>query len=68
MQKKIVLAVDNTRPSRRALDYVRQLSSAISDLHYVLFHIQPMISLFLQEEARKSSLARTQLDKVLKKK
>ena len=67
MQKKIVLAVDNTRPSRRALDYVRQLSSAISDLHYVLFHIQPMISLFLQEEARKSSLARTQLDKVLKK-
>jgi len=67
MQKKILLAVDNTRPSRRALDYVRQLSSAISDLHYVLFHIQPMISLFLQEEARKSSLARTQLDKVLKK-
>ena len=67
MQKKIVLAVDNTRPSRRALDYVRQLSSAINDLHYVLFHIQPMISLFLQEEARKSSLARTQLDKVLKK-
>jgi nucleotide-binding universal stress UspA family protein len=67
MQKKVLLAVDNTRPSRRALDYVRQLSSAISDLHYVLFHIQPMISLFLQEEARKSSLARTQLDKVLKK-
>ena len=67
MQKKILLAVDNTRPSRRALDYVRQLSSAISDLHYVLFHIQPMISLFLQEEARKSSLARTQLEKVLKK-
>ncbi len=67
MQKKVLLAVDNTRPSRRALDYVRQLSSAISDLHYVLFHIQPMISLFLQEEARKSSLARTQLDKVLTK-
>lgn len=67
MQKKVLLAVDNTRPSRRALDYVRQLSSAISGLHYVLFHIQPMISLFLQEEARKSSLARTQLDKVLKK-
>lgn len=67
MQKKILLAVDNTRPSRQALDYVRQLSSAISELHYVLFHIQPMISLFLQDEARKSSLARTQLDKVLKK-
>jgi nucleotide-binding universal stress UspA family protein len=67
MQKKILLAVDNTRPSRRALDYAVQLSSAIDELHYVLFHVQPMISLFLQEEARKSSLARKQLDKVVKK-
>ena len=67
MQKKILLAVDNTRPSRRALDYAVQLSSAIDELHYVLFHVQPMISLFLQDEARKSSLARNQLDKVIKK-
>lgn len=67
MQKKILLAVDNTRPSRRALDYALQLSASISDLHYVLLHIQPLISLFLKEEARKSSLARKQLEKVLKK-
>jgi nucleotide-binding universal stress UspA family protein len=67
MQKKILLPVDNTRPSRRALDYALQLSSDISELHYVLFHIQPMISLFLQEEARKSSLSRKQLEKVINK-
>lgn len=67
MQKKILLAVDNTRPSRRTLDYALEQSTVIEELHYVLFHIQPMISLFLQDEARKSSLARNQLDKVVKK-
>ena len=66
MQKKILLAVDNTRPSQRALDYAIHQSYVIDELHYVLFHIQPMISLFLQDEARKSSLARKQLDKIVK--
>jgi nucleotide-binding universal stress UspA family protein len=47
------------------LDYAIHLSDVIDDLHYVLFHIQPMISLFLQDEARKSALARKQLDKVV---
>jgi len=67
MQKKILLAVDNSRPSRRALDYALQTSTVVDELHYVLFHIQPMISLFLQDEARKSALARKQLDKIVKK-
>ena len=67
MQKKILLAVDNTLPSQRALDNAIHLSFIIDELHYVLFHIQPMISLFLQDEARKSSLARKQLDKIVNK-
>lgn len=65
MQKKILLAVDNTLPSRRALDYAIHLSYMIDELHYVLFSVQPMISLFLQDEARKSALARKQLDKIV---
>ena len=65
MQKKILLAIDSTRPSQRALDYAIHLSYMIDELHYVLFHIQPMISLFLQDEARKSALARKQLDKIV---
>ena len=66
MQKKILLAVDNTLPSRRALEYAVHLSYVIDGLHYVLLHIQPMISLFLEEEAYKSSLARKQLEKIVK--
>ena len=67
MQKKILQAVDNTRPSQRAIHYAVQLSSVVNKLHYVLIHIQPMISFFLQEEASKSASAKRQLDKVLKK-
>ena len=64
MQKKILLAVDKSQPSGKALNYAAQLSSTIDDLHYVLLHIQPMISLFLRDEARKSAAARKQLKKV----
>jgi nucleotide-binding universal stress UspA family protein len=64
MNKKILLAVDNTRPSKLALDYAVQMSAMIPDLHFVLLHIQPMVSLFLKEEARTSALARKKMEKI----
>jgi nucleotide-binding universal stress UspA family protein len=67
MQKKILLAVDDSRHSRNAVHYAVQVSSLAKNLHYVLFHVQPMISLFLQDEAQKSLQAKTELDRVLKK-
>jgi nucleotide-binding universal stress UspA family protein len=67
MQKKILLAVDDSRHSRNAIHYAVKVSSLAKNLHYVLFHVQPSISLFLQDEAQKSLKARTELDKVLKK-
>ncbi len=67
MQKKILLAVDDSRHSRNAVHYAVQVSSLAKNLHYVLFHVQPMISLFLQDEAQKSLKAKTELEKVLKK-
>jgi len=67
MKKKILLAVDNTRPSQRAIHYAVQLSSVVKKLHYVLIHIQPMISDYLKEEVSKSASERRQLETVLKK-
>lgn len=67
MQKKILLAVDSSNPSKRLLRYAVQMSSAITNLHFVLFHIQPLISLFLQEEAQKKASAKKELDTVIKK-
>lgn len=67
MNKKILLAVDNSRPSKLAIEYAVDLSAFVPGLNYTLFHVQPMVSLFLEEEARKSSLAKKQLEKVLKR-
>ncbi len=65
MNKKIVIAVDSSQPSKRALDYAVQMSTRIPDLHFVLLHIQPMVSLYLKEEARTSVLARKKMEKLL---
>lgn len=67
MNKKILLAVDNTRPSRSAMQYAVEMSSVVTDLHYVLFHAQPPVSFFLQEEAKKGGMAKKQLEKVHKR-
>ena len=65
MKKKIVLAVDDSGPSKVALKHAIQMSDMIPDLHYVLLHIQPMVSLFLKEEARTSVMARKKMEKIL---
>jgi len=67
VQKKVLIAVDNSNPSQGLIQYAAQMSSVINDLHYVLLHIQPMISLFLQEEALKKASAKKELDGVLQK-
>jgi len=64
MNRKILLAVDNTRPSKLALAYAVQLSTMIPELHFSLLNVQPMVSLFLIEEARKSVLARKKMEKI----
>ena len=67
MEKKVLLAVDNSQPSRNAIAYVGKTAEYIKNLHYVLFHVQPTISLFLQDEAKKSLKAQTEIEKLKKK-
>ena len=67
MDKKIMLAVDDSVQSKYAVKYAAAISSAVKDLHYVLFHVQPMISHYLIEEAQQSLKARAELEKVNKK-
>ena len=67
MHKKILLAVDNTPPSKMAVRYAAQMSKIVPDLHFVLLNIQPMVSQFLRDDARKSAAARKQLEKVQNK-
>ena len=67
MEKKILLAVDDSRHSKNAIHYAVRVSSFVKNLHYVLFHVQPAISLFLKDEAKKSLTAKSELDNMLKK-
>jgi nucleotide-binding universal stress UspA family protein len=67
MHKKVLLAVDNTRPSQMAVRYAVHMSKIVSDLRFVLLNVQPMVSQFLKDEARTSASARKQLEKVQNK-
>jgi nucleotide-binding universal stress UspA family protein len=65
--KKILLAVDDSQHSRQAVSYAVNLSAMVNDLHYVLFHVQPVISEFLLQDAKKSARAQAELDKLKQK-
>jgi nucleotide-binding universal stress UspA family protein len=67
MEKKILIPVDTSRSSLHAVRYVVHISSVIKNLHCVLFHVQPPVSLYLQEEAAKDMHVRAQLKKVTRK-
>lgn len=67
MEKKLLLAVDDSIHSRHAIRYVARISAVIKDLTYTLFHVQPIISQFLMDEARTDFKAKCQLKKVIQK-
>jgi len=64
MQKKILLAVDDSTPSRQAVDYAGRMNGLIQGLTVTLFHIQPPISQFLLDEAKRSGRAQAELNKI----
>jgi nucleotide-binding universal stress UspA family protein len=65
--KKILLAVDDSQYSRQAVSYAVNLSAMVNELHYVLFHVQPVISQFLLDDAKKKAKAQAELDKLKQK-
>jgi nucleotide-binding universal stress UspA family protein len=67
MEKKIMLALDDSIHSKNVVKYAVGISSAVKNLKYVLFHVQPMISQFLQDEARKSMKSKAELERVKKR-
>ena len=67
MAKKIMIAVDDSRHSKNAVRYIARLSGRIEDLAVVLFTVQPMISQFLVDEARKKVASQKELKAVMEK-
>ncbi|MGE5256388.1 MAG: universal stress protein [Hyphomicrobiales bacterium] len=64
MQKKILVAIDDSTPSRQALAYAGRMRELIPSLGFTLIHVQPPISQFLADEARHSDRAQAELNAI----
>ncbi|NVM23279.1 MAG: universal stress protein [Desulfobacterales bacterium] len=67
MDRKLLLAVDDSIHSKHAVKYAVRMASVAKDLTYTLFHVQPIISQFLLDEARADFKAEAELKKVIRK-
>lgn len=67
MEKKILIAVDGSIHSRKAIEYCIDTYSLLGGMHYILFNIQPKISEFLVEDAKMDSKAQDALQEVAEK-
>lgn len=59
--KKFLLPVDDSIHSTHAVQYVSRMSSIMQDAIFILFYVQPTVSDFLKEAARKEPQARQKL-------
>ncbi len=67
MEKKILLAVDDSIHSKYAVRYAVRISSVVKELAYTLFHVQPTISQFLLDESKTDIRARQELKEVIQR-
>lgn len=67
MEKKILLAVDESKHAKNAVQYAISISPRINHLTYTLFHVQPQLSQFLRDDARTNLKAQSALEKLKKK-
>jgi nucleotide-binding universal stress UspA family protein len=57
MNKKILVAIDGSRNSLEALDYINHLGSLCPDIHLVLFHVLPPVPPVYKEDLLKNPVA-----------
>ncbi|MBF0225454.1 MAG: universal stress protein [Desulfobacterales bacterium] len=67
MEKKFLLAVDDSLHSKQAIEYAVSLASVITDVNFTLLNVQPAISGFLLDEAKTDSKANIAVKKLIKK-
>ena len=67
MEKSILLPVDDSIHSRNAIHYAVKISSAVKNLTYTLYHVQPSISHFLLEDAKSDGLKQLDLNNLGRK-
>ncbi len=67
MEKKVMVAVDDSRHSKNAVRYAAGIREVLKGIEFTLLHVQPTISQYLLDEAKKSPKAYAELEKVNRK-
>jgi nucleotide-binding universal stress UspA family protein len=67
MEKKILMAVDDSIHSNQSIRYAIHILSGAKDVTFTLFHEQPMISQYLLDEAKTDPKVSASLKKAIKK-
>ncbi len=67
MKKDVLIAIDDSNHSRRAVQYALSMFRVVENLSFTLFHAQPSISQFILEEAEKDPAARGRLKGMIRK-
>jgi len=64
MKRNILVAVDDSFHSKCCIRYLANLVSIVPGLHFTLVHVQPGVSQFLVDEAKRSMSAKVELKKI----
>lgn len=67
MERKLLLAVDDSLPSKNAVRYAGRMMAGDPEAHFDLLNVQPAISGFLLDEARHKASTRRKLDELFAK-
>ncbi|MCF8081318.1 MAG: universal stress protein [Desulfobacterales bacterium] len=64
MKRKILVAVDDSFHSKHCIRYLVSIAGVLPSLNFTLVHIQPSISQFLLDDAKRSMKAKVELKKI----
>lgn len=67
MERKLLIAIDDSLPSKNAVRYAGRLMAGNPEACFDLLNVQPAVSDFLLEEARRKASARRELDRLFAK-
>ncbi len=67
MSKKFLIAVDDSIHSKNAIKYASNIFASVKEANFTLFHVQPMISEYLLDEAKNDLAAEAELKRMIKK-
>lgn len=67
MEKMILMAIDDSIHSKKAMEYAAGIGLIVKDLKYTILNVQPKISEFLLEDARLDSKAKAAIKEIREK-